>query len=314
MASDVAEYIRKCDVCQQHKEPSPAQRQRAPTLQKPMASEPFQVINIDSCVVRSRNIMIFICQFSGYVELELINGPVNGRKLSEAFIKCIICKHSTPLWVIMDNVSYNVGGLFPETLKKLGVKAGPVCQYRPEANGKAERAVSNLKRNLKTLAHNNPTDWQKLIPLAAFANNVTWSKTTKESPFMITYGREPTLPGPVNTALHYIKNKDDSKQEPDLYAQGVEQRVLKVFENTTNKLKGIQEGYTHPDLLEQRFQIGEEVMMRKGQRTGTDNLQPMWLGPYTVKKVISPVVYHLCEPEKPGKTIRAHVSRLKKRH
>ena len=89
---------------------------------------------------------------------------------------------------------------------------------------------------------------------------------------------------------------------------------MKVFENTTGKLKEIQEGYTHPDLLEQRFQIGEEVMMRKGQRTGTDNLQPMWLGPYTVKKVISPVVYHLCEPEKPGKTIRAHVSRLKKRH
>ncbi|CAM9443098.1 unnamed protein product, partial [Heterosigma akashiwo] len=195
MAGDLANYIKKCTVCQQYKDPGTKSRKKTGNLQRPMASQPWQVAHLDACTIRSRNIMIFVDQFSGYVELQLMTGPITGKKLSEAFITCVICRHSTPAIAIFDNVSYQAYGCFPQVLRSLGVKPTPVSVYHPQANGRAERVVATVKKTLRTLAHENATsEWTKLIPLAAFVCNTSHNRMTGFKPFFLCTGREPILP------------------------------------------------------------------------------------------------------------------------
>ncbi|CAM9639638.1 unnamed protein product, partial [Heterosigma akashiwo] len=188
MARDMTTFVNSCQTCQRCKNPAPQLRARVTTMQRPMASQPFQVIHGDACTIRSRNIMIFVDQFSGYVELELMRGPITGRSLAEAFLKCIVCRHSTPSIAIMDNVNYQVKGTFPQVLRTLGVKLTPVSVYHPQANGRAERMVSVIKKTLKTMVMENTSAWEKLIPLAAFACNTAQHRETKETPFFLVHG------------------------------------------------------------------------------------------------------------------------------
>ncbi|CAM9587917.1 unnamed protein product, partial [Heterosigma akashiwo] len=294
MAGDLANYIKKCTVCQQYKDPGTKSRKKMGNLQRPMASQPWQVAHLDACTVRSRNTMIFVDQFSGYVELQLMTGPITGKKLSEAFITCVICRHSTPAIAIYDNVSYQAYGCFPQVLRSLGVNSTPVSVYHPqEANGRAERVVATVKKTLRTLAHENATSkWTKLIPLAAFVCNTSHNKMTGFKPFFLCTGREPILPGHVNAALTALKNNAEV-QNPDMYVKNLEQRILTAFETATGKLKKKQEEYTHQDLLLEKFRVGEEVMMLAPQNTSTDNLRPKWRGPYKIARVISPAIYRV---------------------
>ncbi|CAM9946969.1 unnamed protein product, partial [Heterosigma akashiwo] len=190
MTADLENYIQKCQICQECKNPPPRLRTRVGKLQRPMASQPFQVIYMDVCTIRSRNIMIFVDQFSGYVELQLMRGPITGRLLSEAFLTCLVCRHSTPAIEIAEIISYQT----------LGVRLMPVTVYHPEANGRAERMVSVVKKTLKIMAYENVAAWEKLIPLAAFACNTAQHRVIREAPFFLIHGRDAILPGPVNTA------------------------------------------------------------------------------------------------------------------
>ena len=49
-------------------------------------------------------------------------------------------------------------------------------------------------------------------------------------------GREPILPGPVNTALATLKSSVEV-ENLDLYAQNLEKRILKAFKNNDGKIE-----------------------------------------------------------------------------
>ena len=66
-------------------------------------------------------------------------------------------------------------------------------------------------------------------------------------------------------------------------------------------------------MLLEKFRVGEEVMMLAPQNTSTDNLRPKWRGPYKIARVISPAIYRVTVPNKPGKTVLTHANRLKKK-
>ncbi|CAM9581871.1 unnamed protein product [Heterosigma akashiwo] len=311
MARDMmTTFVNNCQTCQRCKNPAPQLRARVTTLQRPMASQPFQVIHGDACTIRSRNIMIFVDQFSGYVELELMRGPITGRSLAEAFLKCIVCRHSTPSIAIMDNVNYQVKGTFPQVLRTLGVKLTPVSVYHPQANGRAERMVSVIKKTLKTMVMENTSAWEKLIPIAAFACNTAQHRETKETPFFLVHGRDAVLPGPLNTAVQELKTSAEVA-DPEIYVQNLRERILTAFKHTTERLKAIQNSYAHPDLLEEKFKVGERVWMLDPRKATGDNLKPMWKGPFEIIHVISAAVYQIQE-EGAAQPILAHVNRLKK--
>ncbi|CAN0017348.1 unnamed protein product, partial [Heterosigma akashiwo] len=310
MARDMTTFVNSCQTCQRCKNPAPQLRARVTTMQRPMASQPFQVIHGDACTIRSRNIMIFVDQFSGYVELELMRGPITGRSLAEAFLKCIVCRHSTPSIAIMDNVNYQVKGTFPQVLRTLGVKLTPVSVYHPQANGRAERMVSIIKKTLKTMVMENTSAWEKLIPLAAFACNTAQHRETKETPFFLVHGRDAVLPGPLNTAVQELRTSAEVA-DPEIYVQNLGERILTAFKHTTERLKAIQNSYAHPDLLEEKFKVGERVWMLDPRKATGDNLKPMWKGPFEIIHVISAAVYQVQE-EEAAQPILAHVNRLKK--
>lgn len=307
MYGDLARHIQQCAQCQLVKDP-PRLRVRPGIFQRPQPSQPFQVVHLDACTICGTEVMIFTCAFSGYMEAVVMRGSLNGRNLSEAFLAYVVCRHGTPAIVISDNVSYQIGGQFPETLQSLGIQHRPVTAYHPAANGKVERKVQSLKALLRSIAFNDVDNWKRKVPLAVFAYNTAASPTTGEKPFFVVHGREPILPGPVNTALSYARIRGDPTNDVQLYTELLEQRVLTTFDAVYKKLKSVQEHYKHPHLVQFDFQVGDQVYLHNDSPT-TNTLRPKWSGPYRIVEAISPAVYRISKGEK---TILVHVTRLKK--
>ncbi|CAM9858384.1 unnamed protein product, partial [Heterosigma akashiwo] len=144
--------------------------------------------------------------------------------------------------------------------------------------------VSVIKKTLKkTMVMENTAAWEKLIPLAAFACNTALHRETKETPFFLVHGRDAVLPGPVNTAVQELRSSADVV-DPEIYVQNLRERILTAFKHTTERLKAIQNSYAHPDLLEEKFKVGEKVWMLDPRKATGDNLKPMWKGPFEITR------------------------------
>lgn len=308
MYGDLATYIRQCAQCQLVKEPAAQLRFRPGILQRPSPSQPFQVVHIDVCTILSTELMIFTCAFTSYMEVVVMRGAINGRTLSEAFLNHIVCRHSTPSIVISDNISYQASGEFPKVLRALGIRFAPVTKYHPQANGRVERKVAILKELLRSLAFKYPGHFKTLVPIAVFAYNTSTCASTGEKPFFLVHGREPILPGPINVAVSYEKLKGE-RTDTSEYTKALCKRILTAFAATYKKLRTIQENYTHPNLLEPTFQLGDIVFLHRDVKS-KDTLMPKWSGPYIVSKIISPAVYQIFDMK--NTSTLAHVSRLKK--
>ena len=310
MFGDLTNYIQHCQACQVTKDPPGRLRYKVSNLQRPSPSQPFQVLHLDSCTVRGAVLMLFVCAFSGYIVVEHMVRGVNGKNLSESFIDAVVCKFGTPLVLICDNVSYNVGGLFPQTLKMVGTKLTPATRYHPQANGKVERRVAVMKGLLKALANSNQGDWKKMIQIAAFAYNSTFCPSIGHSPWFLVHGVEPVLPGPVNTALATLRAQTE-REDVSQFAEDLEQRILRAFRVTHNKLRRLQQAHTHPSLLTSELKEGDRVLLYDPQPS-TDQLRIRWRGPHIIKEVVSPAVFRIADEQKLAKTELAHISRLKK--
>ena len=78
-------------------------------------------------------------------------------------------------------------------MQKFQIKHLLTTPYHPQTNGLVERFNRTLCESLAKLANGN-TEWDRLIPFVLFFYRSSKHATTKFTPFLLTYGREPKLP------------------------------------------------------------------------------------------------------------------------
>jgi transposase InsO family protein len=76
-------------------------------------------------------------------------------------------------------------------LKRLGVEAGIMTAYHPQANGQTERMNRKVATYLHMFCSCRTTDWVDQLPTAEFALNNRVNDATGFSPFYLTYGYQP---------------------------------------------------------------------------------------------------------------------------
>ena len=86
------------------------------------------------------------------------------------------------------------------------------ASYHLQSNGKAERIIQTLKKNVTKLQLDNHRDFSQALQIAAAAYRMVPHQGAGFSPFMTLYGREAMLPYEVN----YVKFK-----EVETYKQAV---------------------------------------------------------------------------------------------
>jgi hypothetical protein len=299
MGEFVTNYVKGCGVCQETK---PGTAKALPPL-VPIPSDPtslpFQVIALD--------LIIDLPPSQGYDSILTITDhdvskaavflpcsqTITGEGVAALFATHVFPHFGVPRKVISDRDTRFTSAFTTELLRILDVSKNMSTAYHPQTDGQSERTNQWLEQYLRIYANHQQDDWVAWLPLAQFVHNSWPSSTTGFTPFELLMGFTPTLniPSSVKSKLpaieergSFLKQLRDRAQEAIKHAQ---QLILK--HNQKKRGKRTFQPYT----------LGEKVWLEGTNLKlshPTAKLAPRRYGPFTITKVISPVVYRLDLP------------------
>ena len=194
---DVKLYCRHCPTCQL------CTRRAVPAGHAPMATyhagAPYEVLGLDfmgpisPTARRNRYILTMV---DHYTRLTML--VPTRLQTAEATVNALVAQwvvHYGVPRIIHTDRGTNFMSLIMTTLcERLGVRRTRTTPYRPQADGRVERANRTIKECLTRLLHEQPADWDVLLPQVSMAINSTVHDSTGFTPFYLTHGSEMQLP------------------------------------------------------------------------------------------------------------------------
>ncbi|OBZ80202.1 Transposon Ty3-I Gag-Pol polyprotein, partial [Choanephora cucurbitarum] len=128
----------------------------------------------------------------------------------------IMMRFGCPSEILTDRGSNFNSELVNAYLKRVGTHHKLTSAYHPRTNSKVERFNDVIKTMLRKYVNGALHRWDDFVNAALWASRIRVHTTTGFSPFYLTYGREPRLPG--DPLLPYIDKKtfDDKRTVADI--------------------------------------------------------------------------------------------------
>ncbi|GJT32958.1 putative reverse transcriptase domain-containing protein [Tanacetum coccineum] len=266
MKADIATYVSKCLTCAKVK----VEHQRPSGLlqQHEIPEWKWEHVTMDFVTGLPRN------------------KTYGMEKLTQLYLKEIVCRHGVPLSIISDRDSRFASGFWRSLQNDLGTNLNMSTTYHLEMDGQSERTIQNLEDMLRACVIDFGGSWDRHLPLVEFSYNNSYHASIKAALFEALY--EQKCRSPV-----CLSEVGDSQ-------------------------------LTGPELIHVRrkpmeFDVGDMVMLKVSPWKGVihfgkrRNLSPRYVGPFKIIERIGPVAYRLDLPEKLcGIHNTFHVSNLKK--
>jgi hypothetical protein len=172
--------------------------------------------------------------------------------------------------------------------------------YHPQADGQTERQNRTLEDMLRAYVNYHRDDWDQHLVAAEIAHNNSQQASTGFSPFFLNYGQHPHLPLNRVTSSSASNNPNATELIEQLYND---------LDTATSNLKQAQERqakYANQRRREVTFQLGDKVLLSTANLKSdkqAPKLSPKYIGPFTIKRVVSPVT---CELELPWSMSAIH--------
>ena len=151
----------------------------------------------------NKYIMHAIEHFSKTLILEPLPSK-EAKDTAYAFTHGVLARFGASAQVITDGGT-EYQGEFHQVLTECFIDHRTTSPNHPQANGLAERSVQTVKRALKCHCEDvlRVDDWDEKLPFVSLAYNCSRQMSTKCSPYMLLYAREPKFPSPViDTHMH----------------------------------------------------------------------------------------------------------------
>ena len=118
----------------------------------------------------------------------------NSETIYNAYRDNIYCIFGGSSRILTDNGSEFQNKEMQQVCKTLGVKHIFSPVYTPESNGRLEGWHRFFKACIAKHIRGGGVKWDELVPLAVSAYNFFPCQSSKESPFMLMFGRDPITP------------------------------------------------------------------------------------------------------------------------
>lgn len=290
MYETIRSYIQACDVCQRRGRPS-----KNNELYPIPPHSPFYRIGIDFVgplpITRKGNryIIVAVDMFTKWPEARAVP-EATATQVAQFVYEEIICRHGCPQKILTDRGTHFNNQLVAELMSNFGIKHHNSTPYHPQTNGQVERFNKTLKETLAKLAIDDIT-WDEHIAPALFAYRTAKQSATKMTPFLLTYGREATLPIDDNHEAEKVDLIDRLKQLVDRLPNLREKAKQTMIAIKEKQKTAHDKQITKP----QYFKVGQKVLYYDAakDKQWSGKLNPKWKGPYWIHEVLIHGSYRL---------------------
>ena len=220
--------------------------------------------------------------FSRYVEIMPLQDQT-AESITQAFnVGWVFRGHCIPEVLLTDQGQNVDGHEVREMCKKLGIHKRHSSPYHPQGDGMAERNIGTAKQLICSLLMERKMEkgaWVSVLPEVSFLMNNVRNTTTKVSPHMITFGRQPRAPTDLtSTNAGTIEGSTQDYWEP---LQDVQKELTKTM--LSNEDKTFAETKKRYDRGKRLTNIkpGDEILLEAVKRE--NSLLAKFEGPYKVR-------------------------------
>ena len=159
--------------------------------------------------------------------------------------------------MLTDNGTEFKNKIMDEVCKKLGIKRIYSPVYTPQSNGKLEGYHRFFKACIAKQIRGSDLEWDEIVPMASAAYNFFPCQASKESPFVLMFGRDPITPfaSLLEPTPRYWGDRGSHLQMDAL------QRLYML---TTENLRRAREHSKDPEPVKEKlkFTVGDLVLVR----------------------------------------------------
>jgi transposase InsO family protein len=301
LKADVIRYVNHCRVCLAHKveqvKPAGFMAPRA------KATRPWQVLCTDIVgpLPRSRKgncyiLVVADCftKFALFFPMRNATAPTVTKTIEDN----IFLVYGTPQYLISDNGVQFRSNQFTALCNEYRTKILFTARYHPQANP-AERINRVLKTMLSTYVKENHRTWEDNLAKVGCAIRTATHEVIGHSPYFANFGREHVLFG---NQLGVPPTDNEVLEDPDRSANRPEPKVFETLrKDILSRLARAYEKNAKQYNLRRRpldFKQGDLVWKRNyvlsdATRNFTAKLAPKYVGPFTIKRKLSPWTYEL---------------------
>ena len=302
---DIATYVQSCQFCRWSKAntlaaPLPVQKYNAP-------SRPWEVVHIDLMgpfpvtLYGNRYVLTAKCALTGAIEL----APLPDKKplpVSRELIDRVYLRHGSPRLLFSDQGLEFLNKVVAHVSALFQIKHVPTTAGNPQANGLVEAHNKESKRQLTAFTNARQDDWDTFLAVIQFAYMTTVSTRTGYTPFFLLHGREASQPhetwigafAKIASIPEYIKRLVTCLQVAWQYAgEAKEKQVDTMNKVPVKRMKFVEYEVgdrfylgQHPSAMYQDYADPKRTKQRIAPK-----LQFRWVGPYTITRKFSPVLY-----------------------
>ena len=191
MYTETVRHLQKCVVCHSRA----LHKHTAEMQDMPLPDNPFEIIGIDTCgpyaetEEGNKYIIAMVDHFSGWPEA-CLSPDKTAESVARILLTKFIPRHSCPMLIISDQGTEFCNSVISSLSKELNIQRSKTSPYHPQSNGKTER-FHRIMNDI--LAKTDRNEWDLALPYALFAYRTTVNETTKYTPFLVIYGRDPIL-------------------------------------------------------------------------------------------------------------------------
>eukprot|EP00253_Pinus_taeda_P022601 PITA_22601 len=296
--------VRSCHECQIYQ-----RKMRAPAapLHPIVTVRPFAKWGIDyvTCNPRSARghgyIIVAVDYFTKWAEA-MPTLSEDGHTVAQFLFNHVISRFGVPQAIITDHGKHFRNRMMVELTTQLGLRHDSSSPYYPQANGQVEDVNKVLVTMLQRTVGMHKSNWHLMLFSTLWACWTSVKDATGFTPFQLVYGLEATLPieceipslklavellpetTPAEERLLYLERLDETRRLASLAIKAQNKRVKTHFDNSVNP-----RSFTEGDLVLLYDQASDKL--------GVGKLEPMWHGPYIVKRVLQKGAYELIDYE-----------------
>jgi hypothetical protein len=303
MNADVKNFVASCDSCQRNKS---GNRKPFGTLQPlPIPEDTWQSISMDLIISLPQTakgytaIAVFVDRLSKMVRLAPCTDDVTSEAFADIFLKHVFRSHGLPRDITCDRGVIWTSKVWQALTDRLGVTMQLSSAFHPQTDGQTERVNRVLEDMLRHFIDPAQSNWEDLLPLVEFAINDSYHESIKAIPFVLNYGKRPSLP--LDLILKTNAESGDTRSvTADRIATTIHDSV-KQAKQCLQAAQQRQKAFADRNKADLKVDVGSQVMLHtkniKLKMKGVPKLLPRWIGPFEIIKKVNNVAFKLQLPD-----------------